>query len=333
MTFSRSGYDTQINLSSEDLFEISQEISQKFAPNPCSLLPDSDLLPHFFSSHYSEQESAEPQINSTLHSSHHSSIQLLSQEILEISQEISHQFAPCASTSSPELVLLPVDPYHLYAYWNLGELKDALKSKDEAYNPLILRIYWRPDENTDISNTKIWFDVVLDSFQSGQKVRLPIDGTAYSAVIGKPIQGNRLMVFADSNIIHVPCDKMKPAPTKHQLILCRESQSSVPMIPYHAKHSTLQHKEKSTNFNEVIHGDDFAVAEYEDGSPIAGIWYEKDFNNKPTYQEKNRENEIIFFSKLKNMRFENDIYGDPVPKTNASETVYFQNKNVSGQRQ
>ncbi|MDP2902531.1 MAG: DUF4912 domain-containing protein [Methylovulum sp.] len=326
MTFSRSGYDTQIKLSSEELCEISQEISHKFAPNVSNLPPDFTSPPNAVPNSHFRQESAKSQISSTFYSSHHSGIQLSPQEIFEISQEISHKFAPCASTGSPELVLLPVDPYHLYAYWNLGGLKGAIKSKDEPDSLLVLRIYWRPDENTGISNTKIWFDVALDNLQSGQKVRLPIDGTAYSAVIGRPFQGNNLTVFAGSNIIHVPCDKLKPLPIQRAPVRHKEPLPVARIIP----HPALQDREKPLDSADVFH--------YEETLPNAGaanIWYEKIYS-KQARQERNRDNEILFFSRLKNMLSENDAYGEPIPKTNASEVFYcknddHQNKNVSGQ--
>jgi len=316
MTFSRSGYDTQIKLSPEELFEISQEISRKFAPNAASLSSDSAFLSGAFPSRYSLRKSAKSQVNSIFHSSQHSHTRLSPQEMFEISQEISRKFSPDASTGTPELVLLPVDPYHLYAYWNLGENKKLTESKDEPANPLILRIYWRPDESADISNTKIWFDIAFNTFQSRQKVRLPIDGTAYSAVIGKLHPDNGLTVFADSNIIHVPCDKMKPSPMQRPSIKRKEPLPAVGPI---AK-PVLQAPEKSINAAETLH--------HEQALPDAGtfgIRYEKDLN-KRTVQEKNRDNEILFFSKMKNMLCEKDINEHYIPKTSASETFYYKNE-------
>ncbi|TAL54989.1 MAG: DUF4912 domain-containing protein [Methylovulum sp.] len=338
MTFSRSRYDTQIKLSPEELFEISQEISRKFAPNAST---DPAFPPDAFPSRYAPRKFGEKPINSLLHAGHHSRIRLSPQEMFEISQEISRKYAPNMSTGTPELVLLPVDPSHLYAYWNLGDDKNITGLKEESANPLILRIYWRPDENAAISNTKIWFDVALDTFQSRQKIRLPIDGTAYSAVIGRLYPDNSLTVFADSNLIHVPFDKMRASPIQQR----RAKLSAAEGIPGPA----LQNHTSPINAAETLY--------YEPVLPDAGagdIYYKKDFDNE-LRAKKDRDNEILFFSKMKSLMSEQAISATDlgncstspvlgvvapaslssnehtIPKTNASEIFYCHNKNASGQ--
>lgn len=316
MTFSRSRYDTQIKLSSEELFEISQEISRKFAPDISGITPKSALLSNALPNHYPRRTFAKDQVKPLFHTSHRSRIQLSPQEMFEISQEISRKFAPNVSTDASELVLLPVDPYHLYAYWNLGEHDNVARSNDESNHPLILRIYWRPDESNDPSNTKIWFDVALHTFRSLQKVRLPIDGTAYSAAIGRLYPDNSLTVVADSNIIHVPCDKIKSSPVQ------RKKPFSVAESLPTPKRQTL---EKAFNVTETL--------PYDQALPDAGaegIRYNKN-PDKSLSSEKDRDNEMLFFSKLKNMLCEKAINEQFILKVNASETFYYQNKNASGQ--
>ncbi|MGR8934286.1 MAG: DUF4912 domain-containing protein [Gammaproteobacteria bacterium] len=133
-----------------------------------------------------------------------SQINLLPEELLEISQDINSEYAPSASDTTPEVVLLPVDPYHLYAYWNLAENKANSVSRSHVESGLTLRIYWHPDDNRAITTTKLWFDVALAGIQQHCTVELPLDGTRYSAAIGKRNADYSFNAFVYSNTVHVP---------------------------------------------------------------------------------------------------------------------------------
>lgn len=135
---------------------------------------------------------------------------LSQQEILEISQKISRDFYPNVSSAFPGLVLLPVDPFHLYAYWTLGENTIKSELSDYANFQLTLRIYWQFNENSDFYRTKQWFDVKVNGNQHRQKVRVPNDETFYSAVIGKHYPDDSFAAYAYSNIIHLPRSRMAP---------------------------------------------------------------------------------------------------------------------------
>lgn len=139
-----------------------------------------------------------------------SQITLSPQEIDEISREISRDFSPDLTTYLPELVLLPVDPLHLYAYWNLGEHKEKHSSGSASDSQLILRVYWRPDQHMDITKTKLWFDVPIAGHRDQKKIPLPIDKTTYSAAIGIRDSNNRFDVWAYSNTIEVPRGNAAP---------------------------------------------------------------------------------------------------------------------------
>jgi len=104
-------------------------------------------------------------------------------EMFEISEEIRLDFAPRASNNRQELVLLPVDPDHLYAYWNLGDDKPNASQPNDSDNQLTLRIYSEPKKNMAITKTKSWFDVDIESAQAQQKIFLPsrTPEAAYSA--------------------------------------------------------------------------------------------------------------------------------------------------------
>ena len=181
MTFSHSRYNPQIKLSPEEMLEISQEINREFAPNFSTAIPSPGYRP-----------------------------KISAKEMFEISEEIRQDFAPRASNNTLGLVLLPVDPDHLYAYWSLGDDKLNGIQKYDSTNQLTLRIFPVPIENNAITNTKSWFDVAIDSTQAQQSVFLSIRAheTAYSATIGKRYPDNSLSPFAYSNFTYVPIGKI-----------------------------------------------------------------------------------------------------------------------------
>lgn len=137
------------------------------------------------------------------HSKHNPQIALTPDEMLEISQEISQGYAPNREGEAQELVLLPVDPYHMYAYWNLEEEKGRPSD-------LTLRVYWRPEEDRSTKESKLWFDVALQGYRNQCQVQLPIDETAYFAELGRYDPEQEFSVVADSNVIHVPRGRMAP---------------------------------------------------------------------------------------------------------------------------
>lgn len=177
MTFLHSRYNPKINLSAEEILEISEEISRNFAPRFSSGMPG--LV---------------------------EKIKLSSQELLEIGDEIGRDFAPKASHHIPEVVLLPVDPGHLYAYWDLGESPEVSVPDNEDDNALTLRIYSLPEDEQATTETAAWFDIAIDSPNTRQQVSLPsqVDDTVFSAAIGKCSEDNGFIAFAHSNIIHTP---------------------------------------------------------------------------------------------------------------------------------
>ena len=122
--------------------------------------------------------------------------------MFEISEEIRQDFAPKASNNPQEVVLLPVDPDHIYVYWNLGDDQPNTAQKIEYGNPLTLRIYPESDKNADITITKPWFDVAIAGSQAQQRVPIPswAHETAYRATIGKRDPDNNLVPLATSNL-------------------------------------------------------------------------------------------------------------------------------------
>ncbi|MGZ5614903.1 MAG: DUF4912 domain-containing protein, partial [Methylobacter sp.] len=177
MTFLHSGHNSKINLSAKDMLEISREISRNFSPCFSSGMPQ--LV---------------------------EKIRLSSKELFDIGQEIGRDYAPKVSQTIPEVTLLPVDPGHLHAYWNLGNDREVPASGNESKEQLTLRIYAQADEGKAADQTPSWFDIAIDDSATRQQVTLPnpVDETVYSAVIGKQSEDHGFIVFAHSNIIHAP---------------------------------------------------------------------------------------------------------------------------------
>ena len=173
-----------MKLTPTELLEISQEISLAFAPDFSIKKPE----------------------KATQHA-------LTPQEMLKISEEIRQDFAPKASDNTQELVLLPVDPEHLYAYWNLGDDQLNTPQKNTAEHQLTLRIYPASDKNADITKTKPWFDVAIADAQSQQSVFLTMQTHAanYRATLGNH---NSVAPLAYSNVTHVPRGKAQPNQVK-----------------------------------------------------------------------------------------------------------------------
>jgi len=175
MAFLHSGYNFKINLSAEEMLEISQEISRNFTP--CFSNPVTELA---------------------------EKIRFSPSELLNIGEEIGRDFAPRLFSNDPELMLLPVDPGHLYAYWNLGENREIPRSASGGTDLLTLRVYSQPDQESAVSETVSWFDVAIDSPMTQQQVSLPspVDEMAYSAAIGTCGVDDSFIELAHSNIIH-----------------------------------------------------------------------------------------------------------------------------------
>lgn len=99
-------------------------------------------------------------------------------ELLEISRQISREYAPNKVTHQARLVLLAVSPRRLHVYWHLAKrrLTEAANQPDPA-PALVLRIY--ADNRTphvpaqQPAADQPCFDVKLDSLNGQQDVWLP----------------------------------------------------------------------------------------------------------------------------------------------------------------
>ncbi len=135
----------------------------------------------------------------------YSRLRLSAQEMLSISEEISREYASYAlkPVFRSEIVLLPVDPTHLHAYWHL----DGTAFESLPEQPLILRVYTMPDSRTIESYREQWFDMEVDASISQQTVTVPeaISGNYFSAAIGLDEPSlKRFAAVASSDTAYLP---------------------------------------------------------------------------------------------------------------------------------
>lgn len=138
-----------------------------------------------------------------LQSRYNSQCKLSQQDLLDISEEITQTYAPHDSHHQPELVLLPVDPINLYAYWNLKGCETDMAT-EHTDKQLALRVYSIPELSEHPSKLQLSFDIKVHGLQNQKQVHLPIAAYAYSAVIGEINKDNSFSALATSNTIHVP---------------------------------------------------------------------------------------------------------------------------------
>lgn len=129
------------------------------------------------------------------------------QELLEVSQNISLYFAPRISNIR-KLVLLPIDPEHLYAYWNLGDVQNEALSLSKTSNDKVLRIYSQ-DVRGDVVKSKPVVDFNVQKSQTKQVISLPLINRreTYFAKIGELNPTEGFVALINSNT--TPCFRGK----------------------------------------------------------------------------------------------------------------------------
>ena len=168
----------QTPLSRKELFEISDEISKGFTP--VKPVKTTDLLDDSM---------------------------LSRQELLEVSQNISRYFSPGISSNSQRLVVLSIDPQHLYVYWSLDEKQDFRLSQSMINKKMVLRVYSQIKGKRVPAPANPIIEIAIDDFHSRQKIFLPAPVTAtpavYSASIGRTTADDGFVSLIDSNTTHV----------------------------------------------------------------------------------------------------------------------------------
>ncbi|MBS3955427.1 MAG: DUF4912 domain-containing protein [Methylomicrobium sp.] len=200
MTLSQSGLDPRVNLSQEEMLDISRQISQTFSP---------DRNENVSNVRINNGTRINPPNRKHGRSAPGHGLKLATNELLEISQAVSRDFAPSRSTEKPELLLMPVDPHHVHALWSVEPAQLNAQSNIPDPPPLTLRIYWLPDNSLSFNNSNLFFDTPLPQNKHSQRIRIPISGTAYSAVIGERGPSHSLQPVAESNIVKIPAEHVR----------------------------------------------------------------------------------------------------------------------------
>lgn len=146
------------------------------------------------------------------HSRHNPELTISSQEIQHISQTISRtyhplQFSQAEPLNFPELIILPIDPYHLHAYWRIAGATPLLQM---ANSPLILRLFWQVDWSDAQDYQCPWFDACVVSAHANAKIQLPVAGAIYTAAIGQHDNNGDFVVYVRSQPVSMPSSAMTP---------------------------------------------------------------------------------------------------------------------------
>jgi hypothetical protein len=135
-----------------ELRTISQAISRDFAPR-------------FFRPHAKDQRQT----------------QFSAQELREIGRQINREFSHTLEATPPQLVLLPVSPGHLHAYWQLDNQHLATTDPGDTHSaehqthPLTLRVYAeapQPTVTTDPEQLRS-VDIAVAAEQNHIEIYLP----------------------------------------------------------------------------------------------------------------------------------------------------------------
>ncbi len=152
------------------------------------------------------------------------------QAMKAISDDIAQKYAPTHASRITEIVILPVDPYHLHAYWALDDAKISLLDDGKA-GELILRVHWLPEGERGTTASKLWFDIPVAPLPKRKQVTLPMDATWYVAEIGLRDGHHQFKPFACSNVIHVPRARMAATSAQETATERKVRQTLVPARP------------------------------------------------------------------------------------------------------
>ncbi len=174
--------------SMQDMFKISEEINKDFSP--------ADFV----------KESKKDK-----------DAKLSSQEMLEVSENISLYFSPGVTSNKQRLMLLPVDPQHLYAYWSMDGQSSNKVANRLLNDQVVLRVYASSEGDNGVEQT-LAVEVTVHELQSQQRIRLPFSEQVidYSASIGvltsekgfdSLLKSNNTLLAPQKSVIQSTSDK------------------------------------------------------------------------------------------------------------------------------
>lgn len=193
----------QKQLSSKALCAISQKISRDYSPSPDT--PSSSQCNQLTSS---------------------------TQDLLEVSRNISQYYSPKLASNSRKLVILPIDPQHIYVYWNLANNQQAALAESLSSDPLTLKIYLQPDSVLSINAPETVINMPVNAINARETIELPPtkEKVSYSASIGTATQSPQFISLLNST------SDSKPAILSPSNNICivsfKKSKSVAPVIKY-----------------------------------------------------------------------------------------------------
>ena len=117
-------------------------------------------------------------------SSSNNALEMAPQELLEVSQNISLYYSPKISSQSKKLVILPIDPQHVFVYWDLADTQDANLSQKLINNEIKLRVY---SQSNGIDKEEPVIEIPIHAVQAQERIALPLvnNKAVFSAIVGK----------------------------------------------------------------------------------------------------------------------------------------------------
>jgi uncharacterized protein len=113
-----------------------------------------------------------------------------------------------SSYGQTEIVLVPRDPYWIYAYWEIdGSSIDALRKKigDEVdRSATVMRLYEISFVDFNGTNANHWFDIDVGPFAKNWYINLLSDNASYCAELGLRTSNGTFYSLARSNFITLP---------------------------------------------------------------------------------------------------------------------------------
>lgn len=130
------------------------------------------------------------------------SLKLSRAELREVSQNISLYYAPKQPLSGRKLVLLPVDPEHIYLYWNLVDIESGESFQDMRDQELKLSIYSHSKDNQ--KTVKKIVETTIQNAQSSHQITLPFVQSSgfYSATLSQYLPEKESVELVKSNLIN-----------------------------------------------------------------------------------------------------------------------------------
>ncbi len=140
-------------------------------------------------------------------------------EMRDISDNISLYYAPRIQENTKKLVLLPIDPTHIYAYWSLGDQQKNAMQMPEYGHQYVIKIFAQLDNNIglDVEETvpdktiiPVYQSKVAET-QSGKMIdiNLPVNALLYSAFIGIESEEEDFKPVVTSNAVSLENKSIK----------------------------------------------------------------------------------------------------------------------------